>query len=117
MQGKPTHKKELRLMALGAFLLFSLPAHAEGSDSNYIITLKDHQFSPKELTIPADQKIKLTVKNAEPTPVEFESSDMNREKVVAPNSEVTVFIGPLETGSYAYFDDFHRETTGTIVAK
>ena len=101
-------------VALSACLLFAAAAHAE----DYVLTLKNNQFSPKVLTIPAGQKIKITVKNQDATPAEFESSDLNREKVVAANSEITIFIGPLDAGSYGYFDDFHRDTTtGTIIAK
>ncbi len=102
------------LIALFGYILFSAAAHAE----DYVLTLKDHQFSPKMLTIPAGQKIKITVKNQDATPAEFESSDLNREKVVAANSEIIIFIGPLDAGTYGYFDDFHRDaTTGTIVAR
>ena len=95
-------------------LMVSAAAHAEG----YVLTLKNNQFTPSVLTIPAGQKVKITVKNQDPTPAEFESSDLNREKVVAANSEIFVFVGPLNAGSYRFFDDFHRDTTtGTIVAK
>lgn len=101
-------------VTLSAYLLFSAIAYAE----DYVITLKNNQFSPKELVIPAGRKIKITVKNQDATPAEFESSDLNREKVVGANSEIIVFIGPLEAGSYGYFDDFHRDTTtGTVIAK
>ncbi len=99
---------------LAVILAFSINAQAQ----DYVLTLKDHQFSPKELTIPAGQKIKITVKNQDSTPAEFESSDLNREKLVAGNSAIIVFIGPLDAGSYGYFDDFHRDTTtGAITAK
>ena len=99
---------------LATLLSFSTGAHAQ----DYVLTLKDHQFAPKELNIPAGQKVKITVKNLDTTPAEFESSDLNREKVVAASSEITVFIGPLDAGNYGYFDDFHRDTTtGIITAK
>lgn len=101
-------------LVLSTFLSISVAAHAE----DYVLTLKNNQFSPKVLTIPAGRKIKITVKNQDATPAEFESSDMNREKVVGANSEIIIFIGPLDIGSYGYFDDFHRDTTtGTIIAK
>ncbi len=101
-------------LLVSALLVFAAAAHAE----DYVITIKDHQFAPKELTVPAGQKVKVIVKNLDPTPAEFESSDLNREKVVGANGEITVFIGPLDAGRYAYFDDFHRTTTtGVIVAK
>lgn len=99
-------------MALGAFL-FSAGVHAE----DYVITLKDHQFSPSNLTIPANQKIKITVKNLGPEKAEFESSDLDREQVVDVNEQITVFVGPVDAGTYGYFDDFHNKSVGTITAK
>ena len=97
-----------------AFLFFSNTyAWAE----NYVITLKDHQFTPRTLALPANQKIKLIVKNQQPIPAEFESAELNREKVVPPHGEVTVILGPLDPGTYGYLDDFHRDTTGTITVK
>ncbi len=108
------HRLPARTALVSALLLFAAVAHAE----DYVITIKDHQFAPKELTVPAGQKIKLVVKNQDAAPAEFESSDLNREKVVAANGEITVFIGPLDAGRYTYFDDFHRATTtGVIIAK
>jgi hypothetical protein len=100
------------LPALILFLSFSASAQEE-----YVLTLKNNQFSPKELTIPMHQKVKLIVKNRDAAAAEFESTDLNREKVVTPNSEITVYIGPLDAGTYTFFDDFHRETTGAIIVK
>ena len=73
---------------------------------------------PRELTIPAGQKVKIVVRNEDPTPAEFESSDLNREKVVGANSQIMLFVGPLDAGRYGFFDDFHRATTtGTLLVK
>jgi len=101
-------------VVLFASLLFSAAAYAE----DYVLTLKNNQFSPNVLTIPAGQKVKIIVKNQDATPAEFESSDLNREKIVGANSEIFVYVGPLDAGKYGYFDDFHRNTTsGTLIAK
>ena len=108
------HHDRFFIRLLCALVSLSTPAQAE----DYVLNLKDHQFSPQELTLPANQKIKLTVKNMDATPAEFESADLNREKIVDANGEITVFLGPLDTGTYKYFDDFHRDTTtGTIKVK
>ncbi len=108
------HRPIARIALACVSLLFVAAAHAE----DFVITIKDHQFAPKELTVPAGQKVKLIIKNQDATPAEFESSDLNREKVVGANGEITVFVGPLDAGRYAYFDDFHRATTtGVIIAK
>ena len=95
--------------------MFGLPAAAEDSST---LSIKGKAFEPKEMTVPAGQKITLTVKNFNATPSEFESSDLNREKVVTGGNAITVFIGPLRPGSYEFFDDFSADTPhGHIVAK
>lgn len=79
--------------------------------------IKDHQFSPAELQIPAGTKVKLLVKNKDATPEEFESYELNREKIIPGNSEVTVYIGPLDPGTYGFFGEFHMDTAqGKIIA-
>jgi hypothetical protein len=108
-----TKGTKISLLVLGSMLSVTGVVHAD----DYVLTLKDHQFSPANLEIPADKQVKIIVKNAGPAEAEFESSDLNREKIVSPGGEITVFIGPLSPGNYGYFDDFHRETTGTIVVK
>lgn len=85
---------------------------------SYTIVIKNHHFDPAQLNVPAGQKIKLTVDNQDPTAEEFESFELNREKIVSGNKKITVFIGPLRPGSYKYFGDFHpKETHGTVVAQ
>ena len=81
----------------------------------YTLVIKDHLFSPSPLTIPAGQKIKLTVDNQDPTAEEFESFELNREKVVSGNKKIIVFIGPLKKGIYKYFGDFHQKTAQGII--
>jgi plastocyanin len=98
---------------------FCLPVFswATAQDS-YTIAIKNHQFNPSQLTIPVDQKIRLTVENQDPTAEEFESFDLNREKVVSGNKKILVFIGPLKKGTYKYFGDFHQNTAqGVIVVQ
>ena len=76
----------------------------------YTLTIKDHKFQPAQLTVPAGTKFKVLVRNQDPTPSEFESNDFNREKIVLPGSQITVYIGPLDKGHYKFFDDFHQDT-------
>ncbi|HEX3972605.1 MAG TPA: cupredoxin domain-containing protein [Stellaceae bacterium] len=103
------------MAVVGGGLAAALPVAAEDS---FTLSIKGKSFEPNQLTVPAGQKITLTVKNLNPTPSEFESSDLNREKVVTGGSDITVFIGPLRPGSYEFFDDFSADTPhGHIVAK
>lgn len=104
------------LALLAAFMAFVNPAVAE--DATFTITIKDHKFSPAELVVPANTKIKLVIENQDPTPEEFESHDLDREKVVAGNGKITVVIGPLNPGIYKYVGEFHEDSAkGTIVVQ
>jgi heme/copper-type cytochrome/quinol oxidase subunit 2 len=81
------------------------------------LTLKDHRFTPETLTVPSGQKIKIEIVNQDDTPEEFESHDLKVEKIVTPGGTITVTIGPLKSGSYRFFGEYHEDTaTGTIVA-
>jgi hypothetical protein len=94
---------------------FLIAGSARADD--YVLTLKDHKFVPQQLVIPAGQKVRITVKNMDKTSSEFESYDLNREKVVKGGEEITVLLGPLDPGVYGIFDDFHKDTKGVIKAQ
>ena len=97
-----------------AALLLPLTAHA----ADYMLTIKDHQFQPAELTIPSGTKIKLLIENQDATPEEFDSYSLNREKVIAGHSTATIYIGPLTPGRYPFSGEFHATTAqGVIVAQ
>jgi plastocyanin len=98
-------------------LLGAVAAPALADDPNFAILLKNNQFVPSEVHIPAGVKVKLVVRNENPTASEFESIQFHREKVVPPGQEITVFVGPLDPGNYEFFDDFHPETHGHLVVK
>ena len=99
------------------FLLGAVAAPALADDPSISILLKNNQFVPSEVLIPAGAKVKLVVRNENPTASEFESTQFHREKIVFPGQEITVFVGPLDPGSYEFFDDFHPETRGHLVVK
>lgn len=86
-------------------------------EASHSLTIRDHQFHPNTLTVKAGTKVRLTVTNAQKEAAEFESAELNREKVIPPGSSATIYIGPLQPGSYGFFDDFHQSTKGQIVAK
>ncbi|MDX1974155.1 MAG: cupredoxin domain-containing protein [Rickettsiales bacterium] len=99
-----------------AATLLSTTAWAE--TPSFELTLKDHQFEPATLEVPANQKVKLVVKNADSTPAEFESHSLGREKVIQGNSSATVLVGPLKPGEYKFEDEFNAKTAqGKLIAK
>ncbi|MES2313297.1 MAG: cupredoxin domain-containing protein [Pseudomonadota bacterium] len=76
----------------------------------FMLVVKNHVYQPSELKVPAGTKFKIIVRNEDATPEEFESTDFNREKIVLPNSSITVYVGPLRAGNYGFFGDFHQAT-------
>jgi hypothetical protein len=74
------------------------------------VNLKDHIFEPGLIVIPENTKIKLVIINHDSSPEEFDSFDLNREKVVFANSKAILFIGPLPKGVYHFFGEFHPDT-------
>lgn len=99
-------------------LLTFLPVMACAADMEAALTIKNHRFSPAELKVPAGKKIKLIVDNQDASPEEFESHELNREKMIAANAKGTIFIGPLAPGSYPFFGEFHEDTAhGVIIAE
>jgi len=74
------------------------------------IEIRNHLFYPPEILIPAGTKVKLVIKNQDPTPEEFESYELNREKVINGNSVTVIFIGPLAPGEYPFFGEFYPKT-------
>jgi plastocyanin len=99
-------------------LILMLPLLAFAADEVFTIQIKNHRFEPAELTVPAGKKVKLLVENLDATPEEFESHELNREKVIAGNGKATVYIGPLAPGKYPYYGEFNQATAnGVIIAK
>ena len=99
-------------------MLCLLPAFSIAADLEYTLTLRDHRFVPTELRVPAGKKIKLLIDNQDATPEEFESHELNREKVIPGKSKFPIFIGPLKSGQYPYIGEFNQKTAkGVIIAE
>ena len=95
-----------------------VPLFASAADPEITLVIKDHRFVPAEVKVPAGQKVKLIVDNQDATPEEFESHELNREKVIAAKSKGTVFIGPLKPGRYSFIGEFNEATAkGVVVAE
>jgi hypothetical protein len=82
------------------------------------IEIRDHLFFPAEIHIPADTKVKLIIINKDPAAEEFESYELNREKVIPGGSKGVIFIGPLRSGEYPFFGEFFPKTAqGRVIVK
>ena len=82
----------------------------------FSLTLNNHLFFPSKLEVPANQKFKLVIYNKDSSPEEFDSFDLNREKVIFPGRSSTLFVGPLEPGRYDFFGEYNSNTArGSII--
>ncbi len=108
-----------RPLAVAAVLTMVLAAapNARAEDLP-VLVFHNHRFEPTRIEVPAHTKFKLLVKNTDDTADEFESTMLNREKLVTPGQTITVFLGPLDPGEYKFFGDFHQDTAqGVLVVK
>ncbi len=96
--------------------IFVMPGAAFAADLLQL-SIHDNRFEPDMLAVPAGVKVKLVIRNTGELPAEFESTDLSREVIVRGHGEVEIYIGPLDPGSYHFFNDFNHDMQGTILAK
>ena len=89
-----------------------------GEEPVFSIEFNDGKVTPQRLEVPANKRFKLELKNIGTTPAEFESNELRKEKVLAPNSSSFLVFRTLDPGEYHFFDDFHPEAPpALLVAK
>ena len=107
-----------RLLAVALLALVPLLAAAAAEPPTFTLTLKNHRFVPAQVVVPANTKVKLLIVNEDATPEEFESHELNREKIVTGKGRITVWVGPLKPGKYPFFGEFHMDTAqGVLIAR
>ncbi len=99
-------------------VLLALAATAGAAEPEFLLVIRDHRFTPAEIVVPANAKVKLVVDNQDATPEEFDSHALNREKVIAGRSKAVIFIGPLAPGRYPFMGEFNAASAqGAVVVK
>ncbi|MGD0073152.1 MAG: cupredoxin domain-containing protein [Candidatus Binataceae bacterium] len=103
---------------LASIVALSCPLTASADDSIQELRFHEGHFDPSSLTVSANAPLKLRVRNTTANPIEFESFELNRERVVPAGGVITVFLPALTPGTYHFFDDFHHDVPqGTLIAK
>lgn len=93
-------------------------AAAQDSEPTFKIEIKDGVITPLELGVPANTRIRLELSNTGSSPVEFESVQLKKEKVIAGGNTSVMVIRNLDPGTYDFFDDFHIDMPhAKIIAK
>jgi len=109
-----------KVMFVSVFLCFpfGILAKDPAKDNEFYITLENNIFTPQILEVPANTKVRLIITNLDKEAEEFDSFDLNREKVLFPQKKSVIFVGPLQPGVYEYFGEFHPNTAvGSIIVK
>jgi plastocyanin len=111
-------KIKMKNLLLFIALVVYIATGAFAADNEVALTIKNRRFEPSEIKVPAGQKIKLIVHNQDATAEEFESFELNREKVIAGGAKATIYIGPLSPGRYPFFGEFNEKTAqGAVIAE
>jgi hypothetical protein len=119
LRGRSVPRAPAQAILLALAAMCALPPAAAGAQAAdaVMLTLKNHQFVPSEVSVPAGERLRIEVENQDSTPAEFESADLRVEKIVVPGGKIAVMAGPLKPGIYKFFDDYHPDTAkGTITA-
>ena len=74
------------------------------------LTIQNHRFTPEEIIIPANTKIKLIIHNEDNEAEEFECPSLRREKIIPSKSTTSIIITPLKKGLYEFFGEFNKDT-------
>lgn len=115
LKNKALRKNSKKALPVAALLLLTLPVVAE--QKVFELQIKDHLFQPSVLYVPAGEKVKLLVLNQDPSPEEFESFSLNREKVILGKGKATLFVGPLQPGKYQFFGEYNPDSAqGVLIA-
>lgn len=115
---KHTVNKRKRFVYTMFALMMTSSLRAGAAPPVFEINIRDHLFYPDRLVIPSGVKVKLIVNNNDATPEEFESYELNREKVIMGGRKATLFIGPLKPGEYPFFGEFNPQTAqGKVIAE
>lgn len=106
-----------RHAALAVVLLGTAQARAADEVTLQLVA-RDGRFFPAQLVAPAGKVIRIELSNEGSTAIEFESTPLRKEKVLAPGARSVVVIRTTTPGEYKFFDDYHPTTAqGVLVIK
>lgn len=110
-----SHALLICLLWLG--LGWAADGHAQELPTFEVIA-KEGRLFPARLEVPTGTRVKLVVRNAGKSPIEFENLAMRVEKVLAPGATSFVVLPRLKPGEYEFIDEFHMDTGKmTVVAR
>ena len=109
--------RRLGLAVLSVITLLQVSASHAQQATEINLTYSKGQFQPSQVTAPADKPISFRVKNLDAKAMEFESTSLRVEKVVAAGSEGVINVRALKPGRYEFYDDFNDKARGALTVQ
>jgi hypothetical protein len=109
--------KKLTLAAFAAIAMLQVSPSQAQQATEIRLTYSNGQFQPSQVSAPADKPISLRVKNLDAKAMEFESTSLRVEKVVAAGTEGIINVRALKPGRYEFYDDFNDKARGALTVQ
>lgn len=109
--------KKLALAAVCAATLLQASASFAQQVTEIHLTYSRGQFQPSQVSAPADKPVSFRIKNLDVKAMEFESTSLRVEKVVAAGSDGIVNVRALKPGRYEFYDDFNDKARGALTVQ
>jgi hypothetical protein len=106
--------RTLFLAAVCTIAILQAPLAIAQDATEVDVTYSNGQFQPNEVHAPADHPVVLRVKNLDAKAMEFESSTLQVEKVVAARTDGVINVRALKPGRYEFHDDFNDKARGAL---
>ena len=103
------------ILLAGLFLVSGAASTLAEEEPVFTIEFKDGTIAPERLAVPANRRFQLQLRNNGDTPAEFESSELRKEKVLAPRTTSILVFRTLDPGEYPFFDDFHPDAPKAVL--
>ena len=116
MPAQPIMKKLILAAICAIAMLPFAPSRAQQA-TEIRLTYSNGQFQPSEVRAPADKPIAFRVKNMDAKAMEFESTSLRVEKVVAAGTEGVINVRALKPGRYEFYDDFNDKARGALTVQ
>ncbi len=110
-------RRNLTLAALVVATTLPLSVAQAQQATEIHLTYSNGQFQPQEVSAPAGKPVVFRVKNLDAKAMEFESTALRVEKVVAAKSDGVVNVRALQPGRYEFYDDFNDKARGALVVQ
>ncbi len=78
------------------------------------IEIKEGHFIPNYIEIHDQSRAKLIITNNDDVAAEFESHQLNREKIIPSKGQITVSLPKLNPGEYKFENDFNKNGQGIL---